>query len=953
MKKLVVAWMAWLLVASDALAAEPLWVQLGPQNDEHGLSVASGGDGANAPDTLGGSPCRRTDGEKSLYLYVKADDARVPPGRYDAYLAVEYFDDSLDLVHVQYDKAPVVREVNSFYSGAEDLILRTGSRAWRRTVLRLPDARLGKGQNFGSDLRLVGNKLAVRRIELHLERPAEYRPGGIDPAILDKFRTQIDPRMELTFGVDADGPQALLLRTLGVTSIESYVTWQTVEDRGQDQWDWSHWDQQVDTLRRHGLKWVPFLVAGPGYATPKWYRESSRSVPYVCLEHGEASKIQSLWNPEFRPWIERFIKTFAERYRQGGMIESVLLGVSGTYGETLYPSGPPEGWTYQIPGMFHNHRGWWAGDKFAAADFRRYLRGRYGEIAVLNRAWGTQHASFDVIAPMLPEKAPSPVARLDVAQWYVQAMTDWAAFWVATTRKHFPNTPIYLCVGGAGEPELGADFSAQAKAIAPYGARIRITNEASNYPHNYVITREVATAGRAFGLDFGFEPAGHVSGPGNVARIYNATASGAIQLFCYHGNVLQEPEGMAHYMRYASFLQRRSPQVDAAVYLSKVSWALDEHSQDRQFTAAREIRDRLDFEFLDPTTLATPLARRLRVLALPDAPYATADEIESLRQWIAAGGILVAQVVADRPLLRTPDGSDALRNRLLATPPAGLALLRPAVRGPVARHFRLEIGKTNDGGYLWGDWHGREGGGMFADIPGAAMRWTGARAGISVPCDPSTDATLVLTVNLPGQSVKTLSPSSPRPQAGEGQGVKVNGTLVGTLDKPGRQSYRFAVPRKVLGDRVVAEVTLQVRTFRPSEHGSRDTRDLGVAVCSVEMIAQGAEQEPPVATPLVRELDWSKAGPCLRSIGKGATLAVPCRDGQDFGEALVRTLETPEKLIPGASGIALPSPEPDAIYATQFAEGVLYYSDNDQPRVIRGVTVPARGIAWEPRTQAR
>jgi len=61
-------------------------------------------------------------------------------------------------------------------------------------------------------------------------------------------------------------------------------------------------------------------------------------------------------------------------------------------------------------------------------------------------------------------------------------MTEFSAFWAATTRKYFASTPVYQSLGGAGEPVLGADFSAQARAFAPHGVRTRVTNETSDYP---------------------------------------------------------------------------------------------------------------------------------------------------------------------------------------------------------------------------------------------------------------------------------------------------------------------------------------------------------------------------------------------------------------------------------------------------------------------------------------
>ena len=975
---------------------QPLWIELGPANHEHGLATPSGGDGGNVAEMLGGSPCRRISGPNSHYLYVQADAARVPPGCYDVYLAVEYYDDRTEAVRVEYDKAPLVRQTNSFYTLSQDLLLLFDSRQWRRTVIHLPDARFGHGQNFAADLRLAGSAVAVRRIELLFAPPPDYRPGGGEPAALEKVRTHIGPGMELDIGCDVEPGEAALFHAMGVTSIESYVTWQTVEDAGQGKWDWSRWDRQVAILRGAGLKWAPLVVVGPAYATPKWYRDSDRSLPYVCLEHGQPSKIQSLWNPQLRPWVDRFIKAFAERYRDQGIIELVRLGVTGIYGETLYPSGPTDGPIFAIPGLFHNHGGWWAGDPLAVASFRGYLRRRYADLAALNRAWAADYKAFDAIVPMLPEKAPSLRARLDFVDWYLQSMTDFTAFWAATVRKYFPATPIYMSLGGAGEPQYGADFSAQAKAIAPYHTRIRVTNEGSNYAQNFVVTREVVSACRAFGLDYGFEPAGRVSAEGNVARIYNATASGGIHLFCYKGNILQSSESLAAFRRYAPLLLRRTPRVDAALYLPKTSWILDGDCQRRVFAAAHDLRGRLDFEMLDPTTLSTPLAARVKVLAIPDAPYAEAAEIDGLQHWVAGGGILVVATSSERPLLRTPEASDAPSRALVPEVPQGVHLLRPTLRGQPPRRFRLELGSPHDDQYLWSQWYAPERGSMFphdklpspagkrgaggvvaptllgkpvvpSTIPG--MRWTGAKAGFFLPCDPAADATLLLTASLTQRSL----PGTNR--------VLLNGVAIGVLDKSGARTYRFAVPRGLMASRSVAEVVLEVRAFCPRDFGTADNRQLGAAVAAVELAAKGAEHDPPTAVPLAWEFDPAQAARCVRRIGRGAVLAVACRGSGEFSEAVVQALLHPERLLPAGQQL-LPSPlagegpgvrgrcgqntksfldgrvgadaapsrtlitAGDGLFATRLSDGVLYYNAGPQSRVVDGIEVPADGIAW-------
>jgi hypothetical protein len=446
----------------------------------------------------------------------------------------------------------------------------------------------------------------------------------------------------------------------------------------------------------------------------------------------------------------------------------------------------------------------------------------------------------------------------------------------------------------------------------------------------------VVSASRAFGLDCGFEPAGHVTADGNTARIYNATASGGVHLFCYKGNILQNAESLAAFRQYIGWLQRRTPLVRAALYLPKTAWMLDDSggSHRRTLAAARELRKRVDCELLDRTTLATPLAHQVRVLAVPEAEFAEPAEIELMRRWASGGGIVVARRPDGQPLLRTPEGSDEPCRMLLAAAPRGTRLLWPKNPGAPPRHFRLELGAANDAAYLCGDWYSSEPAGMFGRPTVGTMRWTGARAGVYLPCDPAADATLVLTVHVTTRSL-------PGPNR-----VLLNGSDVGRLDKAGVQTYRFAVPQRLLAGQSAATVVLELKTYHPTDFGSPDSRELGVAVHAVDLIARGADGEPAVATPLVWEVDWSAAAGCIRRIGRGATLSVPTDNLSQFNEAVVAVLRHVERVVPGAPPVAAAVSDVEGIFVTELADGFLYYNAASQPRTADGLTVPARGIAW-------
>ena len=465
--------------------------------------------------------------------------------------------------------------------------------------------------------------------------------------MLRRLRVDRPRGIELTFGTDTSLAEAAALSALSLTSVETYVDWASVEPE-ENRWDWSVYDKQVAALKAARLKWVPFLIAGPAYATPTWFQNGRRSRVFRCLEHHKDSRVQSTFNPYLPQYVTRFIKEFGNRYGNSGVIESVLLGISGIYGESIYPAGPEGGWAgAQKFGAYHNHDGWWAGDTYAVEAFQAELKTTYSSIGKLNKAWGTVYKNFSDVRSFLPAKAPNDRARADFAQWYQKAMTRWAVFWVKEARAIFPKTEIYLCTGGIGEPMLGADFTAQAKAIAPFGAGIRITNEGSDYAMNFSITREVASATRFYGTFCGFEPGSRVNFIGINARIYNATTSGARQLHYYASNLFGDAYydnrlSVQNFRANIGWLVKRKVREDAALYVPRESWELDPAAVARFYDIARLLRDILDHDLVTRLSIADGALRGYRTLVLAGTEVLEPRSARAIERWVHRGGVLVA-----------------------------------------------------------------------------------------------------------------------------------------------------------------------------------------------------------------------------------------------------------------------------------------------------------------------
>lgn len=640
-----------------------------------GLAVPSAGDGVNVSEVIQGLSVRRVIGDRSAFLYVAIKHPAYRTGPVDLYVTADVFDDSSGMLTLQYDRQSAAPTLETRYTKADQVLVLANTGKWRKGYFYLPAASLMHGENNHTDFRLCLSGLAVRGITVSPRKPAGFNPDEpLDADTLRQFQVARPLGMEVTFGSDASPVQAALFKALSVTSVESYVDWAGVEP-SEGRWDWSKWDKQTAVLKRAGLKWVPFLIAGPAYATPLWFQNGPHSHDYRCLEHGQESKVQSLFNPEWRLYVDRFIKAFAKQYRDTGVIESLLLGVSGIFGESIYPAGKQgsvtqSGWTARLTGDYHNHFGWWAGDPDAVAAFRAAMKKKYGTITALNEAWKTSHVGFEDVAPFVPEQAPSDRARVDFVEWYQQAMTDWVVFWVKTTRKYFPQTEIYLCTGGDGTPRLGADITEQAAAIAPEGAGVRITNEGSDYARNFVITREVASATRFYKTFCGFEPASKVDERGVVARIYNATASGARQLHYYTDNVMGNDAALKNFMANAAWAVPRQPRVDAAFYLSRETWALTPDALGRAHKLAVQLRDVTDMDFVTRRSVADGHLRGHRLLVLTESPVLEPPSAAAIETWVKDGGALIVIAATNEPPGSRLYDQSAWRGRLLVDKPA-------------------------------------------------------------------------------------------------------------------------------------------------------------------------------------------------------------------------------------------------------------------------------------------
>lgn len=512
--------------------------------------------------------------------------------------------------------------------------------------------------------------------------PLPPQPPSLEELLRDPVR--LSAEFELCAGCGhLSREQAGRVRAAGFTSVEQYVTWRSVEQKGEGCWDFSAWDAQVEVLREAGLKWVPFLIAGPAYSLPDWYRESRDFLGLRCLEHHLDSGVQSGWDPGFHRQVDRFLSAFAERYRDAGILESVLLGISGDFGESIFPVWHGN-WPTQETGLYHSHGGFWCGDPAARKDFRAAMEARYGSIGALNEAWGTTCRDFrefrmpsldqdpvegfriDEYTPpgrFTPRSRADRVRWVDFVDWYRGSMTRYADRWLEAACRLFPGYRVDLCTGGDAMAHHGSDFSAQCRAAARRGGGIRITNEASDYVQNFVLTRWVASAGLFRGAAFSFEPAGRVTPDGVTRRIFNAAASGATGLHYYESNILGDARRLDVFRKALPHLRRGRPDIRVGLVYPDVPVLVGDLPMQAFQHHAGLLRDGLDLVFLDDLAIRDGALSTVQAVLLCTGTWYRQATLDSLLRFLEGGGYLAAYNVPDIRSLETDEG---WTDRLLA-----------------------------------------------------------------------------------------------------------------------------------------------------------------------------------------------------------------------------------------------------------------------------------------------
>lgn len=707
-------------------------------------------------------------------------------------------------------------------------------------------------------------------------------------------------------------------------------------------WNWPV--AAAQTVHRLGLDWC----YSPHFAfPPPWYRQS---VPYTriqCLEHRQPVSAFSPWDPTWSGFIHRGYEEMAHEFGRNGRLwqkdrlaaSALYVGVHGDYGETgllegarVNTPGQREDWQRRF-GDLHDHTGWWCHDSAARADFRTAMLKKYGGLEPLNAAWGQSYKRPEEITYPLRPRAEARQEWLDFVEWYRAGVARAAELNLSAARKYFPEALLMLPAGFSDEdPRNGNDNSLIARIAAQYQADVRSTHGALKpFAENAAtVLGRLGSACRYYNAPFWIEPPSNLSAAQETQRLFEAVSQGAKGIFDWTGAAVANRE---IYYRYGRFLRVEKPVVDVAMFYPAEAQQLRPEGFAPLFAqACGFLRDVVNYDIVDDRMVRDGCLGRYRILALWEGAMARPETLARIKEWVSDGGVVLAY---DFGKVRSFDGDTSWFTEMFGyvqqlTP----ARLSERYAGKTPARYRIAVGSPESADYLSGDWFEAE---MEENV---MRRWTGATAAIRVPVDPEKDYTLHLRVVVPEGA------------ADRRRRVLINGRLVGELTSVGDVTYRFLVPASLLAGSPLTTVTIQSETFLlPGATGSQ--RMVGVQIQSIQMTADDADPALEAVTlpgGIRRELDLRKLNTdWTRTYGKGLTIYFPANRQllKGYIEVIRRAVYHLSAIQPGRRDALPIDNDLDGVYATLFADKILYYNSKDTPVEKRVVIPPEAFAAWQ------
>ena len=191
-------------------------------------------------------------------------------------------------------------------------------------------------------------------------------------------------------------------KAIGVTCVSVDVWWGLVEKNGDQNFDWSYYDNVFNRIKNKGLKIIPIISfhkcgGGPGdncdIPLPGWLWNhfATAGLSDKDLKHeSETGKVQ---DDAIVPWITEKPAVLAEFTEFMEEFESHFANMAGDFGEINISLGPTgelrypsysasDGWSYPERGHFQCY------SDFAQEHFRNWALSKFGGLSGVSNRWG-------------------------------------------------------------------------------------------------------------------------------------------------------------------------------------------------------------------------------------------------------------------------------------------------------------------------------------------------------------------------------------------------------------------------------------------------------------------------------------------------------------------------------------------------------------------------------------
>ena len=225
------------------------------------------------------------------------------------------------------------------------------------------------------------------------------------------------------------------MRELGYNCLHGFCEWSRIE-KAKGEYDFSEIDKLLDICESNGVHAILNVATQNtvGYHMPAWMENEYRGRGLVDSDgcgipfHG-VHNVPCLDDPWYRERAERYLKAVAARYAGDRRVAGWVV-----WGEPVLSS--PRG----QPICFCEH---------TVSRFRDWLKGRYGTIGALNKAWSTEGpVDFGDFGSVRP-----PRGALGHLGGYA-AWSDWGNFMSVNFARNVKWADALLKGGGATQPTI-------------------------------------------------------------------------------------------------------------------------------------------------------------------------------------------------------------------------------------------------------------------------------------------------------------------------------------------------------------------------------------------------------------------------------------------------------------------------------------------------------------------